>query len=88
MRFLEETRKFERRHDDKLQKLIRLLKSKDLADRKVLIFSEFSDTARYLAKHLHEAGIEGIEELDSSSKKKRSDVITRFSPYYNGSTST
>src|SRR5206468_3095991 len=50
--FLEETRKFNAKHDDKLQKLLRLLKSKDLANRKVLIFSEFSDTARYLAKHL------------------------------------
>jgi Helicase conserved C-terminal domain/PLD-like domain len=87
VRFLAETRKFQARHDDKLQKLIRLLKSKDLANRKVLIFTEFADTARYLAKHLAEADIDGIEELDSTSKKKRADVITRFSPYYNGSSS-
>ena len=46
--FLEETRKFEPKHDDKLQKLIRLLKSKELAGQKVLIFTEFADTARYL----------------------------------------
>ena len=52
VRFLAETRKFEPQHDDKLQKLIRLLKSKELAGRKVLIFSEFADTARYIAKHL------------------------------------
>jgi superfamily II DNA or RNA helicase len=87
IRFLAETRQFEPRHDDKLQKLIRLLKSKDLADRKVLIFSEFADTARYIAKHLEEAGIDGLEQLDSASKKKRADVITSFSPYYNGSSS-
>jgi hypothetical protein len=86
--FLEETTKFEAKHDDKLQKLIRLLKSKELAERKVLIFSEFADTARYLAKHLTGAGIDGIEQIDSASKKDRADVIARFSPYYNGSTST
>ena len=57
--FLEETRKFEPKHDDKLKKLIRLLKSKELADEKVLIFTEFADTARYLAKQLDEAGIDG-----------------------------
>jgi hypothetical protein len=47
VKFLEETRKFDAKHDDKLQKLSRLLKSKELATRKVLIFSEFSDTARH-----------------------------------------
>ena len=46
--FLDEARKFEPKHDDKLQKLIRLLKSKELAGQKVLIFTEFADTARYL----------------------------------------
>jgi superfamily II DNA or RNA helicase len=87
IRFLAETRRFKPRQDDKLQKLIRLLKSKELASRKVLIFSEFSDTARYVAKHLGEAGIDGLEQVDSGSKKNRADVITRFSPYYNGSSS-
>ena len=87
VRFLSETRKFEAKHDDKLQKLIRLLKSKDLAGRKVLIFTEFSDTARYIAKHLEEADIDGLEQLDSGRKKDRADVIRRFSPYYNGSSS-
>jgi len=87
VKFLEETRKFDAKHDDKLQKLVRLLKSKELASRKVLIFSEFADTARYIAKHLSDAGIEGLEQLDSGSKKNRADVIKRFSPYYNGSSS-
>ena len=83
--FLEETRKFEPRHDDKLQKLIRLLKSKDLKDRKVLIFTEFADTARYLKHQLRQAGIEGFEQIDGSSKLNRASVIRRFSPYYNDS---
>ena len=83
VRFLDEARKFEPKQDDKLQKLIRLLKSKALADQKILIFTEFADTARYVKRHLDEAGIEGVEQVDSATKKNRADVIQRFAPYYN-----
>jgi superfamily II DNA/RNA helicase len=82
--FLEEAKKFEPRHDDKLQKLIRLLKSKELADQKVLIFSEFADTARYVKRQLDKAGIGGVVQVDSATKTNRADIIERFSPYYNG----
>ncbi len=85
--FLDEARKFEPRHDDKLQKLIRLLKSKELDGQKVLIFTEFADTARYLKRQLDEAGIEGVAQVDSATKGNRADVIQRFSPYYNGTNS-
>ena len=81
--FLNEARKFKPEHDDKLRKLVRLLKSKELADHKVLIFTEFADTARYLKRRLDKAGIEGIEQVDSATKKNREDVIKRFAPYYN-----
>jgi superfamily II DNA or RNA helicase len=87
VQFLGEARKFDPKHDDKLQKLVRLLKSKELAGQKVLIFTEFADTARYLHRQLVDAGIEGVEQVDSASKKNRADVIQRFSPYYNGMTS-
>ena len=87
MHFLDETRKFEPKHDDKLQKLIRLLKSKELAGQKVLIFTEFADTARYLKRQLDEAGIDGVAQVDSATKGNRADVIQRFSPYYNGTSS-
>jgi hypothetical protein len=86
VKFLEEARKFEPNHDDKLQKLIRLLKSKELADQKVLIFTEFADTARYLHRQLKDAGIEGVAQVDSATKGSRADVIQRFSPYYNNMT--
>ena len=84
VQFLNEARKFEPKHDDKLKKLIRLLRSKALADQKILIFTEFADTARYLKRRLDEAEIEGVEQVDSATKKNRADVIQRFSPYYNG----
>ena len=55
--------------------------------RKVLIFTEFADTARYLHRQLDEAGIDGVAQVDSGTKANRADVIQRFSPYYNGSSS-
>ncbi len=85
--FLDEARKFEPKHDDKLQKLIRLLQLKELAGQKVLIFTEFADTARYLKRQLDQAGIDGVAQVDSATKGNRADVIRRFSPYYNGSSS-
>jgi len=53
VQFIEEARKFEPKHDDKLKKLIRLLQSKELAGQKVLIFTEFADMARYLKRQLY-----------------------------------
>lgn len=87
VQFLNEARRFEPKHDDKLRKLIRLLISKDLMDQKVLIFTEFADTARYLKYQLDNAGIEGVTQLDSASNANRAEVIQRFSPFYNGSSS-
>jgi len=85
VKFLDETRRFETRHDDKIQKLIRLLKTKALKDQKVLIFTEFSDTARYIAAELKAAGIDDVEQIDGDRKIDRASVIRRFSPYYNRS---
>lgn len=85
--FLEEAKKFKPSHDDKLKKLIRLLKSKDLESQKVLIFTEFADTARYLFQQLTEAEIDGLAQVDSATKGNRADILQRFSPYYNGTNS-
>lgn len=87
VKFLAEVRKFEPKHDDKLQKLIRLLKSKEVAGQKVLIFTEFADTARYLKRQMERADIDGVAQVDSATKGNRADIIQRFSPYYNGMTS-
>ena len=83
--FLAETRKVGAANDDKLKKLIRLLKSKDILGRKVIIFSEFAHTARYLKRELTSAGIKGLEQIDGSSAANRQTVIRKFSPYYNES---
>lgn len=75
--------------DDKLKALIKLLKNDAvLKKEKVILFTEFADTARYLETQLGQAGIEGLCRIDGgSSQKQRSDVIRRFSPYYNDSSS-
>ena len=75
--------------DDKLKALIKLLKTdKALKKQKVILFTEFADTARYLEQELDRAGLTGIQRIDGgSSQKQRSDVIRRFSPYYNESSS-
>ncbi len=44
-------------------------------------------TARYLKKELQAAGIQGVDEIDSSSGRDRADVIQEFAPYYNESSS-
>ncbi|HNW07864.1 MAG: DEAD/DEAH box helicase family protein [Verrucomicrobia bacterium] len=86
--FLEELKTFNASHDNKLQSLIKLLKGDAvLKKQKVLIFSEFMATARYLRRELLKAGIEGVEEIDSASTIDRGDAIQRFAPYYNGSSS-
>ena len=87
--FLTELKSFKPKQDKKLTALIQLLsKNSILKEHKVLIFTEYMTTARYLAKQLQDNGIEGVEELDSTRNiKNRGLVIKRFSPYYNGSSS-
>ena len=70
------------RQDDKLQQLLKLLKKHP--NEKLLIFTEFCDTARYLYRQLQYAGFEDIEQIDSRRKVNREEVIERFSPCYNG----
>ena len=84
-RFLDAASRLTPEQDDKVRKLVRLLRTKDLAGRKVLVFTEFADTARYVESHLRAAGVDGLVRIDSGSKLDRAEVIRRFSPYYNAS---
>lgn len=82
--FFRELKQFRPAHDDKLNALVKLLKTDSILKKyKVLIFSEFMATARYLKKQLAEAGFKDVAEVDSASTKDRSAVIRRFAPYYN-----
>ncbi|MCC5840517.1 MAG: DEAD/DEAH box helicase family protein [Opitutales bacterium] len=72
--------------DSKLTALVRLLRDdKELKGRKVILFTEFSDTAAYLEYHLKDRGLERVQRIDgNSNQKQRSAVIHRFAPFYNG----
>lgn len=85
--FLKELDNFQPKQDKKLIALKQLLKNDSvLKDHKCLIFTEFKDTARYLAEQLQEDGIEGVVEIDSTvSTEGRLKMIQRFAPYYNDS---
>jgi len=84
--FLREVARVKPEQDDKLKALVKLLQTDPvLRKHKVIIFTEFADTARYLEQELTRAGISRLHRIDgSSSQQQRSDVIRRFSPYYNG----
>lgn len=70
--------------DHKFEVLLKMLQEDpDLVNEKVLIFTEYADTARYLEKRLQEAGLEGVESVTSRGNKDRAKVVRRFSPYYN-----
>jgi ERCC4-related helicase len=84
--FLDDLRGFNAENDDKVQCLIRLLKNDEkLKDKKVIIFTEYRSTAKYIYKILKEKEFKNIYELDGQTKVYRKDIITRFSPYYNDS---
>lgn len=86
--FLKELEAFTPKQDKKLQALIKLLKTdRVLKKHKVLIFTEYLTTARYLKEQLDAAGLKGVAEIDSATKVNRFDLIRRFAPYYNGSSS-
>ena len=76
--------------DTKLQTLIDTLQNEPLLhNQKVLIFSEFRNTSRYLADQLRKAGFENVEQVDSGRNvKNRELVIKRFSPLYNQASET
>jgi SNF2 family DNA or RNA helicase len=85
-KFLSELQRFKPAHDDKLKALIKLLKTDPILKKhKVLIFSEFMATARYLKEQLLESGLKAVDEVDSATSRDRGDVIRQFAPYYNGS---
>ena len=86
--FLNDLRGLTSARDDKLQALVKLLKTHPLLKKhKVLIFSEFMETAHYLYEELSKAGIKPIDLVHSGVERDRGEIITAFSPYYNDSSS-
>ncbi len=82
--------------DDKYARLIQLLTkaigSKNLhkdvftpefKTQKVLVFTEFADTARYLHERLVADKVTDVDRLDGSRSADRVKMIQRFAPHYN-----
>lgn len=85
--FLKDLEHFDYSKDDKVQTLIKLLSTdEDLKHEKLIIFTEFMATARYLQKTLKYAEFKDLLEIDSNYKGDRGLVIKRFSPFYNKTT--
>ena len=68
--------------DNKLLALYKLISERHPSS-KLLIFTQFADTAKYLFQHLKEKGIEDMEVIYSSTKNPV-DIARRFSPNSNG----
>ncbi len=87
--FLDEFREFTPAKDDKLQALIRLLKTdRVLKKHKVIIFTEYLQTAQYIFEELKNQNIDSVAEIDGGTKpRERGLIVKRFSPFYNGSSS-
>jgi hypothetical protein len=60
---------------------------KEFVDQKVLVFTEFADTARYLHKRLVADGMVDVDRLDGSRNNDRLRMIQRFAPFYNNQNS-
>jgi SNF2 family DNA or RNA helicase len=71
--------------DNKLQQLLKTLREDNiLKGNKVVIFTEFRVTARYLEEQIKSAAFDRVEEIDSTRKfLNREVIIKRFAPYYN-----
>lgn len=57
--------------------------TKEFREQKVLIFTEFADTARYLHQRLEADGLVEVDRLDGTRKSDRYSMIRRFAPFYN-----
>jgi hypothetical protein len=82
---LAEVLKVEPAKDQKLQLLIKLLtQDPRLKNQKVIIFTESTDTARYIELYLKKAGVGQLACIDGgASGKQRLAAVRKFAPYYN-----
>ena len=86
--FIEDIMDFDSSKDDKIRELKRILTEDErIKGKKVIIFTEFRSTAKYIYRELQKAGFDGLYEIDGQSKVNRHDMVVRFSPYYNDSCS-
>ena len=85
--FIHATEKIDAENDVKIDELVNLLSSDKMsASGKVVIFTEFVSTAMYLEREFSKKIRDRvIAVIHSKTSEDRRNVVTRFSPYYNGS---
>lgn len=87
--FIESIMNFDSSKDDKIRELKRILSEDSrVKEKKVIIFSEYRSTAQYIYTELAKVGYKGLYEIDGQTRGNRHDIVMRFSPYYNGSSSS
>lgn len=86
--FIDDIKDFKPENDDKIRELKRILTEDErIKNKKVIIFSEYRATALYIFRELEKCGFKNIYEIDGQSKVDRHDMVQRFAPYYNDTTS-
>lgn len=86
--FIEDIMGFNSSNDDKIRELKRILtEDSRVCGKKVIIFTEYRATAKYIYRELVKDGFKNIEETDGQSKENRHELVQRFAPYYNDKTS-
>ena len=86
--FIQDIMSIQTENDDKIRELKKILiEDKRVAGKKVIIFSEYRATAKYIYRELRKAGFRNLTEIDGQSKGNRHDLVQRFAPYYNDKSS-
>lgn len=82
--FIEDIKNVNPDDDDKIKTLITTLKDdKRIQNKKLIIFTEYTATAKYIESQLTKAGFKNIQEIDGSTGDKKKGIIKTFAPYYN-----
>lgn len=79
---LEKIEKINKNKDSKLQTLLKELKG-NLNGKKVIIFTEFKDTAKYIYKYINDNMNVEVSELDSTNKINKMKIVNSFAPRAN-----
>ncbi len=86
--FIRDMMEFKPENDDKIRELKRILtEDSHIRDKKVIVFTEYRSTAMYIYRELQKAGFTNLFEVDGQTSGNRENMIRRFAPYYNGSSS-
>lgn len=84
--FIEDIMHINSDNDDKIRELKRILTNDErVKGKKVIIFSEYKSTAKYIYQELKKSEFSHIFEVDGQTKGDRHEMIKRFSPFYNDS---